>query len=123
MATDVVTNYAKNRVALMLGGSITTNISDFIIGTGSSTIAATDTALTTASDRQAVTSATYPSATSIAWQGDWNSVEMSGTALQEWGAIPSGAGLTGSIWSRHIIPALTFDGTNELRIEETWRVK
>jgi len=123
MASDVITNYAKNRIALMLGGSIAESIDYFIIGTGSSTVSPSDTTLANATDRQEVTSVSYPSLTKIKWQGDWNSVEISGTQLTEWGLITSGTGLTGSIWSRHVIPALTFDGSNELRIEEVWEIK
>ena len=43
--------------------------------------------------------------------------------LREFGMTISGTGLTGSIWSRTgLADAITFDGTNELRIEETWEV-
>ena len=117
-----VLNYAKNQVALLVAGSTTTAPTYLIIGTGSATIVAGDTELTTANDRQAVTATTHPSLVKTKWQGDWNSVEMSGIQLTEWGMIGSADLLTGSIWSKEVIPSLTFDGTNELRIEETWEV-
>ena len=46
---------------------------------------------------------------------------MSGIQLTEYG-IGSGIDAIGSVWSRTSIPSLTFDGTNELRIETVWNV-
>jgi len=122
MVSDVITNNARNRTALLIGGSSIVHPQYFIIGTGSETVDVSDTTLVTASDRQEFTSTAYPSASGITWQGDWNAAEISGTQLTEWGVIPSGAELTGSIWSHHNTAAVTFDGTNELRIIETWSV-
>lgn len=113
----VITNYTKSRIALFLGGSFAGSIAQMIIGTGSSTVSASNTVLVTPSDRQLVTEITYPATQKVNWQFDWNSIEMSGLQLKEFGLIASGGALTGSIWSRDIIPNLTFDGTNELRIE------
>ena len=119
----VFLDYGKNRLSQMMGGSAIGSIGQIIIGTGSSTITIGDTELTTSSDRQTVTSTTFPLHRKVSFQFDWNSVEISGTnALTEFGLIESGGGLTGSIWSRDIIPALTFDGTNELRIEFTGEI-
>jgi len=115
----MINNYAKNRAILLMGGSIAENIDYFMIGTGSATAVATQDALITPVDRQLVTATTYPSLQKIKLQGDWNSVEMSGIQLTEFGVATSGTGTTGSIWSRTNIPSLTFDGTNELRCEET----
>lgn len=112
-----ITNFAKNQVSLMIGGSTLGSVAQMLIGTGSSTVQASDTALVTSSDRQTVTSITFPAVKKVNWQFDWNSSEMSGTVLSEFGLIASGGGLTGSLWSRDVIPSLTFDGTNELRIE------
>lgn len=124
MVTDIINNYAKNRVALLIGGSSTPAPNDMMIGTGSSTITAASTTLTTPSDRQALTSnPTFPSSQSINFQADWNSVEMSGTSLTEFGIAGSGIGTNGSMWSIHITPAIVFDGTNELRVEEIWEVQ
>ncbi len=117
-----VVNYGKNRVALLIGGSITGNVDDYIIGTGSSTVLITDTSLLTPEDRQTITTVIYPATQQLRFQGDWNSVEMSGIQLTEFGVLTSGTGLTGSIWSRTGLNAVTFDGTSELRIEETWEV-
>lgn len=113
----VFVNYAKNQLTLMMGGSTTGSIGQILIGTGSSTISASDTELTTADDRQTVTTITFPAQRKVSWQFDWNSSEISGTVLTEFGLIQSGGGLTGSLHSINVLPALTFDGTNELRIE------
>ena len=118
----VVTNYARNQISLFVGGSATNFVDYFIIGSGSGTASASDTALAAASDRQTVTSVSYPLNQKVKLQGDWNSVEMSGIQLQQFGVITSGTGVIGSVWSKTSLPALTFDGTNELRIEETWEV-
>ena len=117
-----ILDYAKREVAFLIGGSTTGSIGNVLIGTGSSTILSTDTELVTPSDRQDVTSITFPSLRKVNWQFDWNSVEMSGTTLSEFGMLASGAGLTGSLWSRNIIPSLVFDGTNELRIDTLFEV-
>ena len=92
------------------------------IGSGSGTALAVDTSLAYPVDGQAFTATTYPSSQKIKQQGDWNSVEMSGIQLQQFGMITSGAGVTGSVWSKTSLPPLTFDGTNELRVEENWEV-
>ena len=109
-------NYGKNRVVQMIGGSSLGSVAQILIGTGSSTVQSSDTALVTSLDRQTVTSISFPAAQKVSWQFNWNSVEMSGTALTEFGVLESGGGLTGSLWSRDVIPSLTFDGTNELRV-------
>lgn len=124
----VVTNWAKNQIAFLIGNSgtsanISTSIpSYFIIGSGSGVALSTDTAMLRAVDRQAFTSTDLTTTQKITWQGDWSSTELSGLAIREFGVILSGAGLTGSIWSRTNFPGVTFDGSNEMRIEETWEV-
>jgi len=117
----VVVNYEKNRLALFLGGSVADYPTSVFIGIGSSTAAVTDTTLVSGADAQLFTATSYPSLQKVKWQADWNSVEISGTQLTEFG-IGSGLTATGSIWSITSIPSLTFDGTNELRVEETHEI-
>jgi len=117
----VITNHARNKLVLLIGGSSTNYPQYFAIGSGSGTASATDTALAYAVDGQAFTTTSYPALQKVTQQGDWNSVEMSGIQLQQFG-IKVEAGTTGSVWSKTSLPPLTFDGTNELRIEETWEV-
>ena len=118
----VIVNYAKNRITLLIGGSTTTTPTYFVIGSGSGTALVTQTTLIAETDRQLNTSISYVTR-KVSWQGDWNSVEMSGTKLTEVGVSTSGASLTGSIWSRTNFPSVTFDGTNELRIRSNWEIK
>ena len=121
-----VLNWGKHRTALMLGGSVVNNNSGnyptyFMIGSGSGTIAGTDTTLFNPLDRQNTTSATFTNQ-AVMYTGDWTSTEMSGLSFSEFGLIPSGGGLTGSLWSKSFTPTIVFDGNTELRIEETWQV-
>lgn len=122
----MINNWGKTRVALFLAGSTTIPPGYMMIGSGSGTALATQTELLYPSDRQAITSVNGSTAYKVKWIGDWNSVEMSGTALQrfqEWGMCIAGTGTTGSMWSRTAMPnVITFDGTTELRISENWEV-
>lgn len=119
----VITNYAKNKIGLLIGGSSVPVPTDMMIGTGSSTITAASTTLTTPADRQTFTSdPTFPITATVNFQADWNSVEMSGLSLKEFGIAGSGIGTNGSMWSIHAVPAITFDGSNELRVEEVWEI-
>jgi len=120
MVDSTITDFAKGRTALFLGGSNFIEYPQYsIIGTGSESIGSGDVTLTTSNDRQAFTKITFPSASGIIFQTDWNASEISGIQLTEWGIIGSKTGLTGSIWTHHNIAGITFDGTNELRIVET----
>ena len=111
-----ILNYGRNMAALAFGGSISVYPSAIAIGIGSTTIALTDTTLTTITGCQALTSTTYPAYNKVQFIADYNSVYMSGVNLTEFG-LKSGASLTGSMITKSIIPALEFDGTNELRVE------
>lgn len=122
-----IMNFAKNRIALILGGSIWNAGSNqyptyMMIGTGSATVDVTSPILTTANDRQLNTSVSYPSSQKIKFQGDWNSVELSGLTISEFGMTGSGTGTTGSMWSKAVFGGVNFDGTNELRVLETWEI-
>jgi len=115
-------NYGKQYVALFLAGSANVYPNYFMLGSGSGTAVATQTALIAPWDRQAVTGTNGSTVYKVTWQGDWNSVEISGLQLREFAMAGSASALAGSIWSRTALPNLIFDGTNELRIEETWVV-
>lgn len=117
-----VLNYEKSRMALMLGGSTVISPSYFMIGNGSSTVSPSNTTLQTATDRQEVTSTDVSETYKVKWTGDWNSLELSGTSVSEFGICGSATGTTGSMWSRIVIPSINFDGTNEMRVEETHEV-
>ena len=115
-------NFTKRDIAFLIGGSITTYPTYFAIGSGSGTTNISAGSLRAEEDRQVFTSVSYPSVNKVTFTGDWNSVEMSGLKLTEFGVAKSGAALIGSVYSRTGLPQIAFDGTNELRIEETWEV-
>lgn len=118
----MILDWGKRQTALLIAGSTTTVPTYFMIGSGSGAVLASQTTLVGAVDRQAVTSTDASTNYKVKYTGDWNSIEMSGIDLREFGVIPSGATTTGSMWSRTGLPSINFDGTNELRIEETWEV-
>lgn len=117
-------NVARQNIALLIGGSLTGSDipAYFMIGSGSGTVVVTQTALIAPLDRQLFTSTDLTTTYNVTWTGDWNTVEMSGISLTEFGVTYSGTGTTGSMWTRTALPAINFDGTNELRIEETMEV-
>lgn len=118
----MILNWAKAQTALLLTGSATVYPTYFMIGSGSGTTTAGNTELVHPYDRQAVTSINDDTTQKIKWTGDWNSTEISGIQLTEFGLCASGPTTTGSMWSKIGLPGITFDGTNELRIEENWEV-
>ncbi len=122
----MILNFGKRDIALFLAGSTTTPPGYFMIGSGSGTAIATQTVLISGTDRQEITAANGETLQKVTWTGDWNAIEMSGAPIKtlwEWGVTISGTGTTGSMWSRTAMSnAITFDGTTELRIEETWEV-
>ena len=116
-------NTAKIAVALNIGGGSETYPGYFVIGSGSGTVLPTQTSLFNPLDIQAFTSRNTSTPYKVTFTGDWNSVEMSGLRLSEFGLVGnSGTGFTGSLWTKNVTPSIIFDGTNELRIEETLEV-
>lgn len=61
----------------------------------------------------------FATARKVTFQGDYNSVQMSGVQLAEFGLFQSGASNIGSTWFRASFNPLTFDGTNELVLSTT----
>ena len=74
-------------------------------------------------DRNAITgSPDFSVNQQVLFTGDWNSVEISGLILREFGLFTTGTALNGSLWAREAFPAITFNGTNELRVENNIEV-
>lgn len=117
----VITNYGKEQIALRIGSDINIPVA-FGIGTGSTTSSPSDLVLVNESDKQNFSLVNLSGVRTLTFQGDWNSVEMSGIQLAEWAIFSQSASSTGSVWSREAFTPITFDGTNELQIEETWEV-
>jgi len=121
----VFTNYGKQAIAWAIGSDLNTATFDnFIgyvnIGSGSGTVLNTNVTLVEERDRNPITgSPNFDTVRKVQFQGDFNSVEMSGIDLTEFGLIGSGTGITGSVWQREAFGSIVFDGTNELQILST----
>jgi len=93
-------------------------ISKLVIGRGTALV--TNNTLVNEVSRFAITgSPNFTTTRKVSFQGDLNSVQASGLTLQEFGLFASGLANTGSLFLREAIGSLTFDGTNELRLEAT----
>lgn len=88
------------------------------VGSGSGTSSVTNVVLLSETDRNTITgSPDFSTVRKVGFQGDFNSVEMSGTHLTEFGLFTTGlAAETGSTWLREAFGSIVFDGTNELQI-------
>ena len=114
-----ILNNGKQDLIFLIGGSITSIPTYIHIGSGSGVTNIAAGSLRAFEDAQIRSSPTYPAVNKVKITADWNSVEMSGLELTEFGLAKAA---TGSIYSRTSLPNINFDGSNELRIEETWEV-
>jgi len=113
-------------LAIRLGSNI-----DFArctaIGTGSGAEQASDKTLVdewdyAAGARLMIGSVDYSVNKKVTFITDWNSVQISGCQLKEVGLFQSGTTNTGSLFLRQAFPNISFDGTNEARVEITCEV-
>jgi len=82
------------------------------LGTGSQTMSAAVTNLNAGSIGTAPT-VSVANLCKIDYTADFSSVQMSGVLLREFGLKVSG----GNVWTYQYFPSITFDGSNELRVE------
>jgi len=116
----VLTNFAKQAAIWRIGSQVDEHIQCVGIGDGSGTSLATNTTLVNETDRVMITgSPDFSTTRKVTFQGDLNSVQMSGTLLTEFGLFTSGATNVGSVWLREGFGPITFDGSNELQIIAT----
>lgn len=120
----VFTNAGKQFVAWRLGSALNTSfISNIGIGDGSGTGLVTNTTLVNERLRTNITgSPDFSTSRKVVFQGDFNSVQMSGINLSEFGLFTSGAAGIGSTWQRESFGSIVFDGTNELQITSALEV-
>lgn len=120
----VVTNWAKQALTYAIGSTITNNyISYCAIGSGSGTALGTQTTLIGEAKRTAITgSPDFTTTYQVEFQADFNSIQMSGINLSEYGFISSGAFQIGSIWQREAFGSVAFDGTSELQLLANFEV-
>jgi len=117
------TNEAAQFMAFRMGSAVPSFIGAVEIGIGSGTALVTNSDLVTGSVRNIITgSPDFSEARKTGFQADFNSVEMSGVALTEFGLYISGPVNVGSVWFREAFGSVTFDGTNELQVTVTGEV-
>lgn len=119
-----ITNWGAQAITYNIGSNLDNNYIQYCaIGSGSGTFAATQTTLLNERDRNPITgSPDFTTTRKVAFQFDFNSVEMSGTRLFEFGFLGSHTGSTGSMWHIERIGSIIFDGTNELQVLNTIEV-
>jgi len=109
------TNSGKSGTALLWGPSGTRP--DYVaIGSGSGAVAVTNTDLVAEVFGVAFTSEFIGSSQFWETQADFNSVQMSGIGLKEFGVKVSGL----NVWNREGFANIDFDGTLELQIKTKW---
>jgi len=116
------TNFGVQASVWNMGSSISNNyIQYYGIGIGSATSLITDVILSNETGlKTAITgSPDFTFARKVTFIGNFNSVQMSGVQLAEYGLFASGTAGVGSIWFRESFSHLTFDGTNELELSAT----
>ena len=109
---------------LLAIGSLSPNRPQYLaIGSGSGTALASNVVLLGEELRTSPTSTTLDIPTlSVQYIADWNSVQMSGIGLREFGMFSDSVASTGSLWSRDAFSAVEFDGTNELQVQLTYEM-
>ena len=93
------------------------------IGTGSTVNNGSQYNLNAERNRSYFTSSDFSTSQKWTTIADFSTVTMSGASFREFGWINTATSGTGSLWNYETFAnAITFDGTNELRIQQTWRV-
>ena len=119
----VIVTSGKRELCLLLAGSYNRPPAYCAIGSGSGIATAALTTLFAERDRNAINSVDATVSQKVTWQTDFNSIEMSGTDLTEFAVHSSGASESGTMWNIETFqPSISFDGTNELRIECTYEI-
>jgi len=122
----VFTNFGRQAVTWRLGSSLPDMYIQHIgIGSGSGTVLVTNTTLVHEVNRTPITgSPDFTEDRKVGFQADFNSVQMSGLDLTEFGLfhIGSATGFAGSTWQREAFNPVEFDGTNELQVFATVQV-
>ena len=117
----VITTYGKEQIAIRIGSNITAP-AYISIGSGSQTTSLNVTGLKYEHDRNALTggSMDYTSPRRVRMIANWSSTELSGLNFSEFGVfVPSSGNKT---WSYQGFASGTFDGLQEMEIEETYEV-
>jgi len=116
-----LSNTGFERIAVRIGSNIDVPTS-LAIGSGSGTFATTQNTLIAETDRNVATTTDFSVLNNITWTANFSSTEMSGTDLKEFGLFSESGADTGSLWNREEFPSVTFDGSNEMELEITYKI-
>ena len=119
----VFTDDGRQFVTYGLGSDIGMFINYVGIGSGSGAVSADNHTLIAEVNRVEITgSPDFTGVRTVTFQADFNSVQMSGIHLTEFGLFSAASGAGGSVWLREGFGSLVFDGTNELQITTALQV-
>jgi len=119
----VFTTVGTSGVVLSIGSFASNRPQYMAIGSGSGVIAVTNVDLVYENSRKAPTSTSLDCTNmNIEYVADWNSVDMSGITLREFGMFTDSVASTGSLWNREGFTGVAFDGSNELQIQLNYEV-
>ena len=118
----VATVAGRSGLALLFSGSIEDRPTYCAIGSGSGTVSVNNTTLVYEFDRNAFTLTDSSVIKHVTYTCDFNSIEMSGNVLREFGIVSSGNTMSGTLWNREGFTGVTFDGSNELQIQVDFEI-
>lgn len=119
----VYTTAGKSGAALLLAGATTLIPAFCALGSGSGAVAIGNTALISESGvRTGSTSQDISTVQQVGYIFDFNTVQMSGLALTEFGVFDTSVAVSGTMHSREGFSSITFDGTNELQIQVVYSI-
>lgn len=117
----VVTNVGRSGTTLLISSGSTRPTHISLEGTSGATLASVGSLISTIGIK-AFTSTNTTTVNQVKWTGDWDSYTMSGLSLLGFG-LQTGSP-TGDLWHyENFGTAISFDGTNELRVEITWEIQ
>ena len=114
------TNAGIEKVGLAIGSFSSNRPQYMAIGSGSGTDVVGDNTLVHEVDRRTYTTVDNSTVNEMVYTGDWDSVDVSGIELKEFGMFTEATDDTGSLWSKHTFANTSFDGTTELQIQLTY---
>lgn len=113
---NIVVNAGRDRVAEIIAGDSTAVPTHVAIGTGSSAALATDTALVTEVDRNALAASTATAGV-ITFRGFFSKSEANGNTIAEMGLFDQSSG--GTMFCRTVLDS-TIAKTSTISITVTW---
>lgn len=113
---NVVTNNGRDRIAAIISQSSVVFPSHIAIGTGTTAVAVTDTAMETEVDRNALTATTDASGV-VSYQAFFSKTEANGSTISEVGLFDAAAGGT---MICHALLGATVAKDNTISITVTW---